>query len=67
MNHDAPTEHVYRSACKVFGEENACMDADKSVLPLYTSEDFAYYTAEIPGTYMFLGTGMKSGLHESDF
>ncbi len=35
--------------------------------PPMTSDDFSYFMQEIPGLYMFLGTGNKKPLHSSDF
>ena len=40
---------------------------DSKVLPLYASEDFAFYTKIVPSAYFLLGTGMPHGLHESKF
>ena len=36
-------------------------------MPIYASEDFGWYVKEVPGAFMFLGTGKKCGLHESKF
>ena len=42
---------------------------DSKVLPLYASEDFAFYTKIVPGAFMFIGTGkgVHHGVHESKF
>ncbi len=67
INDDAATQKVGSVAIDLLGEDNV------EQLPIrMTSEDFAWYTQEIPGCFFRLGTGNKSngitsGIHTSTF
>jgi hippurate hydrolase len=66
-NSDIEAENVRRAGLKFFGEENIV----DGVLPIYASEDFAYYTEKIPGAFFFLSSKKKPTdeimLHSSKF
>jgi len=67
FNHFDQAKHVINSAKKVYKSSECIFEENISVQPTYVSEDFSYYTQKIKGAFIFLGTGGKAGLHESEF
>ena len=66
-NTEKEADNVKRVALKYFGPENVV----DGILPIYASEDFAYYTEIIPGAFFFLSSKKKETddimLHSSKF
>lgn len=52
LNSEIEANHVKRVAQTYFGAENVV----DGILPIYASEDFAYYTEKIPGAFFFLSS-----------
>ena len=60
------TNDILKLAQEYFGKENV----DDRVLPIYASEDFAYFLKERPGTFFFLCSAKKENddyLHTANF
>lgn len=65
-NTQAEADFIEKVGKEFFGDENVT----NSTLPSYASEDFAYYTKEIPGCYFFLGSAKCDNdnlLHTENF
>eukprot|EP01017_Pseudomicrothorax_dubius_P032138 TRINITY_DN4173_c0_g1_i2.p1 TRINITY_DN4173_c0_g1~~TRINITY_DN4173_c0_g1_i2.p1 ORF type:complete len:112 (-),score=35.24 TRINITY_DN4173_c0_g1_i2:50-385(-) len=65
---NTPTEadHLRRIAKRLLGDENVSSEG----VPVYASEDFAYFTQERPGAFIFLSSGFEDGkmvIHQSDY
>lgn len=63
VNTPAETEAAVRAAIKAVGPEKV----DENCAPLMASEDFSYFLEKIPGCYVFLGNGVHTRSHRSDF
>ncbi|UWQ09786.1 amidohydrolase [Aliiroseovarius crassostreae] len=65
LNAEAPTQAVYRA-----GEAAGC-DVVRNRPPMSFSEDFAHFSAAVPGCFLLLGNGEKGPhgqpLHASDY
>ena len=64
-NHEKETENVIRVGKKVLGEDK--IKSDK--LPVYASEDFAYFPKVVPGAFFFLTSSRNDTdlLHTDNF
>ncbi len=62
LNDPEMTGDLIQQAKVFLGEENV-----KHLEPRLTSEDFAYYTHQIPAVFYRLGVGDVSGVHTSNF
>ena len=64
-NTEKETEHIVRIGKKVLGEDKVRSDK----LPVYASEDFAYFTKVVPGAFYFLTSARKETdrLHTDNF
>lgn len=66
INSEKETKSILKTAIEYFGAENV----DDKVLPIYASEDFAYYMKEKPGTFVFLCSAKTKNdgyLHTANF
>lgn len=65
-NTQAEADFIEKVGKEFFGDENVT----SSTLPSYASEDFAFYTKEIPGCFFFLGSAKCDNdnlLHTENF
>jgi len=63
VNTAAETQIAVEAARRVVGTGRV----DDGCSPLMGSEDFSYFLQEVPGCYVFLGNGLKSQIHHSDY
>ena len=63
INTAAESKAAAQAAKTVVGPENV----DENCPPLMASEDFSYFLEKIPGCYIFLGNGIHTQSHRSDF
>ena len=67
INHEGCVEAVARVAARVLPD----LQVREDLLPLFASEDFAYFAELAPAAYFFLGAGIASketpGCHHPDF
>ncbi len=57
VNHDQQTEQALAAAQSLVGPDHA----QAGCRPILASEDFAFYTNEVPGAFIFIGNGPGAG------
>jgi amidohydrolase len=62
INDDAKTSGLIEASKKYLGDDNVI-----NLEPRLTSEDFAYYSHQIPAVFYRLGVGQVPGVHTSSF
>jgi len=63
VNHARETRFARSVAVDLFGEERV----EQNFRPRTASEDFAYYLEQVPGSFLFVGTGDGAPLHSPNY
>jgi hippurate hydrolase len=64
VNSSAETEHVFKVARSLFGNEKVGLKPKIS----RSAEDFSFYLEKVPGCYFFMGNGENStSCHNSEY
>ncbi|APG95113.1 M20 aminoacylase family protein [Sinorhizobium americanum] len=63
VNHEEQTSFARRVAIDTFGENRI----EAAFKPRTASEDFAFFLAEQPGSYLFVGNGDTASLHSPQY
>ena len=63
INDDGVVDLLVDEAAKVVGRENIFFKDQPSM----GGDDFAFFTAQLPGAYYFLGSGHKIAAHSEKF
>jgi hippurate hydrolase len=63
VNTETETGSAVKAAVRAAGAERV----DGNCTPLMGSEDFSYFLEKVPGCYVFLGNGLHTDSHSSDY